>query len=155
MVFLGFKSAHAGGSEMKIVIEDVTEDFARELGTLAASHGFGIATDVPTWTPARAESLLRDLPDAAREIIRVAVEGNGWGDATLLRGDDGASLRGRTGSITQAIKRGVKTGRLPDGLPAPVIAQYDPNNPSFQRTTGFTMTEELLPAFRAALGRIR
>jgi hypothetical protein len=140
---------------MRLVIEDVSEEFVRELVTLAATHGLDIGNAGPEWTPARAESMVRDLPDAAREIIRLAVEGNGWCDAALLRGEDGASLRGRTGSITQAMKRGVKTGRLPDGLPTPVIAQYDPNNPSYQRTTGFTMPEELLPAFRAAFDQVQ
>lgn len=140
---------------MRLVIEDVSEGFMRELVALAASHGLDMASAGPEWTTGRAESLLRDLPDAAREIIRHAVDGNGWGAAELLRGADGASLRGRTGSITQAMKRGVKSGRIPDGLPAPVIAQYDPNNPSYQRTTGFTMPEELLPAFRAAFNQMQ
>lgn len=35
-----------------------------------------------------------------------------------------------------------------------MIAQYDPNNPSYQRTTGFTMPEELLPPFKAALDQL-
>lgn len=139
---------------MNIVIEGATEEFAREIVELAAGRGLGVAAVGPRWTPARAESLLRDLPTAALEIVRAAVDGDGWADAGELRGEDGASLRGRTGSITQAVKRGVKTGRFPDGLPAPVVAQYDPNNPSFQRTTGFTMPEELLSAFREAFGRL-
>ncbi len=32
--------------------------------------------------------------------------------------------------------------------------QYDPDNPSYQRTKGYTMPEELLPAFREAFARI-
>jgi hypothetical protein len=139
---------------MRIIIEDVPEDLGRELVELAASRGLRIAAPRLEWTPARAETLLRDLPDAALEIIQRTVEGGGWGDASLFRGNDDASLRGRTGPISKAIKRGVKTGRLPEGLPAPAIAQYDPNNPSYQRTTGFTMPEEVLPAFRAAFERL-
>jgi hypothetical protein len=139
---------------MKIVIEDAPEDLVRDLVSLAADRGLAVTATALGWTAARAESLLRDLPDATLEIIRVVVDGGGWGDATELRGEDGASLRGKTGSITQAIKRGVRTGRLPEGLTAPIIAQYDPNNPSFQRTTGFTMPEEILPAFREAFGRL-
>ncbi|NLU75522.1 hypothetical protein HCC61_23130 [Streptomyces sp. HNM0575] len=141
---------------MKIVIEDVSEAFARQLVELAATNGLVVAVEPESlqWTAGRAESLLRDIPDAALEIIRVTVDGNGWGDASNLRGEDGASLKGRTGAITKAIKRGVKTGRLPEGLPTPVIASYDPNNPSYQRTAGFTMPEELLPAFRDAFKRI-
>lgn len=139
---------------MKILIEDVTEELARQLVQIAASHGASVTATSPEWSPTRAEALLRDLPDAALEIIRITVEGKGWGDAALLRGADGASLRGRTGAITQAVKRGIRTGRFPEGLPAPVIAQYDPNNPSYQRTTGFVMPEEVLPPFAAAFERL-
>ncbi len=139
---------------MKIIIEDVTEELARELVQIAASHGASLTTSSPEWSPTRAEALLRDLPDTALEIIRITVQGKGWGDATQLRGDDGASLRGRTGAITKAINRGVRTGRFPEGLPAPVIAQYDPNNPSYQRTTGFVMPEEALSPFTEAVGRL-
>ncbi|MEV6048386.1 hypothetical protein [Streptomyces xanthochromogenes] len=141
---------------MKIVIEDVPQDFAVQLVQLAATHGLAVTvqSEPVQWTAGRAESLLRDIPDTALEIIRVTVVGNGWGDASKIRGDDGLSLKGRTGPITKAIKRGVKTGRLPEGLPTPVIATYDPNNPSYQRTAGFTMPEEFLPAFREAFERL-
>ncbi|WP_405672921.1 hypothetical protein [Streptomyces sp. NBC_01530] len=139
---------------MRIVIEDVPDDFARELIQLAADRGLNIAVAPAQWTAARAEALLRDLPDAALEIIRVTVDGKGWGDAERLRGADGSALTGRTGAITQAIKRGIKTGRLPDGLATPVIATYDPNASGYQRTSGFTMPEEMLPAFEAAFKRL-
>ena len=143
---------------MKIVIEDVPEDLARELVMLAASCGLG-TTAGPEWTPARAASLLRDLPDGARQIIRLTVEGNGWADASSLRGSigggEGASLRRQAGSISRAIKRGVRAGRLPEGLPVPLSAQYDPVSPSYQLITGFVMPEALLPAFRAGINQER
>jgi hypothetical protein len=142
---------------MKIVIEDVPEDLARELVMLAASCGLG-TTREPEWTPARAASLLRDLPEGARQIIRLTVEGNGWADARSVRGSigggEGTSLRRQAGSISRAIRRGVRAGRLPEGLPVPLTAQYDPVNPSYQRTTGFVMPEALLSAFRAAISQL-
>ena len=108
----------------------------------------------PEWTPARAASLLRDLSGGAREIIRRTVEGNGWADASSIRGGDATSLRRQSGSISRAIKRGVRAGRLPEGLPVPLSAQYDPVHPSYLRTTGFTMPEALLPVFRAAFEQL-
>ena len=36
----------------------------------------------------------------------------------------------------------------------PVIAQYDPEVQAWQRTTGYTMPEQHLEAFREALARI-
>ncbi|UGT58921.1 hypothetical protein [Nocardia asteroides] len=148
---------------MNIIIEGVTEDFALRILDLAAerglsicpagAHGVTVRPVAPGWTVGRAESFLRDLPSVALSIVRAAVDGNGWADSADIR-DDGASLRGRTGAISQAIKRGVKAGRLPEDLPAPISPQYDPDNPSYQRTKGYTMPEELLPAFREAFARI-
>jgi hypothetical protein len=139
---------------VRIVFEDVSEDFALTLTELLAAHGHTPVTVEHEWTPARAEALLRDLPERAVQIIRVTVDGDGWGPAGELRGTENASLRGRSGAIAQAVKRGIRAGRFPDGLPVPVSAQYDPNNQSYQRTAGYVMAEEHLPAFRAALARL-
>lgn len=135
---------------MKIVIEDVPEALARELLKLVTASGLAPAEE-PEWTPALAASLLRDLPAGAREIIRVTVKGHGWADASSIRGGEDTSLRRQAGSISRAIKRGVRAGRLPEGLPVPLSAQYDPVHPSYQRTTGFIMPAGLVPAFRTAL----
>jgi len=56
--------------------------------------------------------------------------------------------------VPEALARGVRAGRLPEGLPVPLNAQYGPINPSYHRTTGFTMPEALLPAFRAAVRQL-
>ena len=40
---------------------------------------------------------------------------------------------------------------VPEGF---ARAQYDPINPSYHRTTGFTMSEALLPVFRAAVRQL-
>jgi hypothetical protein len=134
-----------------IVFRGVTDELAIRLAELLASKDVVVDIESPLgWTTARAESLLRDLPAFSRRIIRTTVEGDGWGNAEVLRQDDG-SLRGRSTAIKRAVERGIKDGRFPEGLPVPVIAQYDPEVPGWQRTTGFTMPEQYLPAFREAL----
>jgi hypothetical protein len=138
---------------VRIVFEDVSDELAVQLTELLAAHGLQPVRAELTWTPARAEALLRDLPEVAGEIIRRTVAGNGWCPADELREQLG-SLRGRTGAISQALTRGVKAERLPDGLPVPVSAVYDPEVTSYQKTKGFAMPEEHLAAFRAAIGNL-
>ncbi|MFE1949942.1 hypothetical protein ACFW9D_05670 [Streptomyces sp. NPDC059524] len=141
---------------MRLIIEDVPEDLAREIAALIGKHGSAsAATFAPEWTVTRAEQLLRDIPSVAAKLIREAVAGNGWAAADKLRGPDGtASLRGRSGAITKAINRGAAAKRWPADMDAPVQAQYDPENPSYQRTTGYVMPEDLVPVFRAAIERV-
>jgi hypothetical protein len=137
-----------------IVFRGVPDELAMRLAELLASKNVVVDIERPLgWTTARAESLLRDLPAFSRHIVRTTVEGNGWGSAALLRENDG-SLRGRSTAIKRAVERGIKDGRFPEGLPVPVIAQYDPEVPGWQRTTGFTMPEQHLPAFREALEQL-
>lgn len=140
---------------MRIIIEDVPDDLARELLALIGRQGTTTVTVTPEWTPTRAEHLLRDLPAIAAQVIREAAAGNGWAPADKLRGPDGTdSLRGRTGAITKAITRGAKANRWPVGMETPVAAQYDPEIPSYQRTIGFIMPEHLLLPFQMAIHNI-
>ena len=109
----------------------------------------------PEWTVDDAEVLLRDLASGARGLLSAVVAGGGRIDADDLRGSDGGkSLRGLTGPITKAIERLVGAGRLPDGLSAPVWAEYDPTVRAWQRTKDFVMPSELVPTFKAAFDRI-
>ncbi|MFG3369643.1 hypothetical protein ACGF0K_32380 [Streptomyces sp. NPDC048156] len=141
---------------MRIIIEDVPEDLARDIAALIGGHQSEPPVSfTPEWTVTRAEQLLRDLPKVAAQLIREAAAGNGWAPAEKLRGPDGKeSLRGRSGAITKAINRGAASQRWPANMPAPVQAQYDPEVPAYQRTTGYVMTEDLVPVFRAAVERV-
>ncbi|WP_331756755.1 hypothetical protein [Streptomyces decoyicus] len=141
---------------MRIIIEDVPDDLAREIAALIGHHQDSPpVTFTPEWTVTRAVQLLRDLPAVASQLIREAVAGNGWAPAENLRGPDGkASLRGRSGAITKAVNRGAAAGKWPKEMPVPVQAQYDPENPAYQRTMGYEMPEDLVPVFRAAIDRI-
>lgn len=152
---------------MRITIDNIPDEIAHEIATglitlltqrtsvEVINHEAAVLSITPEWTPDRAAALLRDLPDSAAGIIRAAARNNGWSDASALRGPDGdASLRGQASAITKAINRGARRGTWPQGMPLPVAAQYDPNNPSYQRTTGYSMPEEIVPAFRTALDQI-
>ncbi|MFE7588821.1 hypothetical protein ACFU6K_05430 [Kitasatospora sp. NPDC057512] len=140
---------------MRLVLDGVSEDLARELFALLGRHGAAPVLQDAQWTVTRAAQLLRDLPATAVQIIRLAAEGEGWVASDHLRGPDGSeSLRGRSGAITKAVNRGAAKKRWPVGMPLPVEAQYDPENPSYQRTTGYVMNEDLVPVFKAALTRI-
>jgi hypothetical protein len=109
----------------------------------------------PEWTVDRAIALIRDIPMMADRIVRAAAAGNGWADASALRGPSGDdSLRGQTTAITKAIKRGARNGLWPESMPLPVSALYDPNNPSSQRTRGFVMPAELVPVFQEAIRQL-
>ncbi|MFE6895192.1 hypothetical protein [Streptomyces sp. NPDC057694] len=141
---------------MRIIIEDAPEDLALEIAALIGRHASHESVTLNAdWTVPRAEMLLRDLPTTAGRLIREAVLGDGWAAAERLRGADGSgSLRGRSGAITKAITRGTVAGRWPDGMPSPVQAQYDPDVPSYQRTVGYRMADDLVTVFRAAMDRI-
>ncbi|WP_329299191.1 hypothetical protein OG410_12515 [Streptomyces sp. NBC_00659] len=141
---------------MRIVLEEVPDELARELFALLGQADKLPVAFTPEWTVSRAAALLRDLPTAAIEIIRAAaMADDGWASAEVFRGPDGkASLRGRTGAITKAIQRGATRKDWPADMPVPVQAQYDPNIPAFQRTSGFRMHADCVPVFRAAIERI-
>ncbi|GGK15917.1 hypothetical protein GCM10010124_05670 [Pilimelia terevasa] len=139
---------------MRIVLEDVSDELGRELFQMLADRGVTAAQVTHEWTPGRAVSLLRDLPYRARLILREVVDRGGSCSAAVLRGEDGGTLRGQTGSITKAITRGVRAGWLPEGMPAPVVAQYDSAATSYQRTSGFVMDERHLDAFRSAFATL-
>lgn len=102
------------------------------------------------WTVAHASYLLEKLPDLTRDVLRAVVAGDGWCEAAQLRNDAGGTLRGSTGPITTLIAQAVDDGDLPDGLPAPIEPSYDPSISGYHRVLGFTMSQEVLPAFREA-----
>jgi hypothetical protein len=138
----------------EIVFRDVSEEALLAVAKVLAQHGADVEINASTgWTSARAESLLRDLPTFQQQIIKNAVHGDGWAPAEKLRDEDG-SLRGRSSAIKRAVERGVKDGRFPEGIPVPVIAQYDPEVQGWQRTAGYMLPEEHLTAFRTAVQRI-
>ena len=141
---------------MRIIIEDVPDDLAKEIAALIGSHQAELPLKfTPVWTAERAELLLRDLPGVAAQLIREAVRGGGWAPAEKFRGPDGKdSLRGRSGAITKAVTRGALAERWPKEMPTPVRAMYDPEVAGYRRTLGYQMDHDLLPAFEAAIERI-
>ncbi|MDQ0945976.1 hypothetical protein [Streptomyces sp. V1I1] len=139
---------------MRIIIEDPDEAFRDKLLALITAHSdtLTLVTDTE-WTEERAATLLRNLPARAARVIRAAVDGDGYVAAEELR-EEGKAMRGHTGPITQALKRGVRNGWWPEGMPRPIEAEYNADVAGYQRAVGFRMTEELLLAFREASARV-
>jgi hypothetical protein len=108
----------------------------------------------PEWDVDNAELLLRNLGPAARNLIISTAQAGGRLSASVLRGPENRTLKGLTGPIGKAIRRLVTAEKLPDHLPAPVEAEYDPANQAWQRTGAFVMPRPLVPVFKAAADRL-
>jgi hypothetical protein len=139
---------------MRYTIEGGSPEFEEKLLALFAEHRDELTlTPDTTWTPARAEHLLRDAAPRAAEILRAVITAGGRIEADQLR-EDGKTLRGHTSGITQAVNRGALQGRWPHGMPAPIEPIYDPENRSFQRAIAYEMVPAILAAFTEAAQRI-
>ncbi|WP_223190492.1 hypothetical protein [Streptomyces sp. TRM68416] len=141
---------------MKITIEGASEEFAREVLSLAAQQGANltIRTVETGWTAERAERYLRSLPAGARTFARlVVVDGDGRADADTLRAALG-KLNGPTVALSRAMPRGVREGWWPEGTPAPIEKVDDPDHPSWQKAEAYVMSRDLVPIFRSAFARL-
>ncbi|MET8944877.1 hypothetical protein ABZX30_15170 [Streptomyces sp. NPDC004542] len=140
---------------MRLTIEGASPEFERKLLALLIEHRHELTLTAGTeWTPDRAEHYLRSLPAAARVFARLVVEADGSKDADELREHFNGALRGPTIALSRAVPRGVRSGRWPEGTPAPIAPLYDPDNPSWQRAVRYEMAAEHLPAFREAFARL-
>lgn len=96
--------------------------------------------------------MLQDGSRHAASVLETVVTAGGYAADADLRAKIGDSLRGATtGPITKQVQKLQKAGKLPDGLTAPVSADYDLTITSRQRTRGLVMDDGLVPVFRAAL----
>ncbi|MFJ4879985.1 hypothetical protein ACIP93_32925 [Streptomyces sp. NPDC088745] len=140
---------------MKITIEGASEQFAEKLLALVAEHRAELTVTADTdWTAERAERYLRALTGGARHFARLVVAGGGRADANQLREEFDRGLRGPTVALSRAMPRGVREGWWPEGTPAPIRVEYDPENPSWQRAVAYTMDAANVPLFREALRRV-
>jgi hypothetical protein len=136
-----------------VIFRDVDAAVLQQLAVLMQPVQPEVLT--PQWTAELAEVLIRDLGTAARRLLRESALAGGRIDAAALRGREGdQTLKGLTGPITKAMVRLKKSGKLPEGLPTPVRAEYDPAVRAWQRTIAFYMPAELVPPFKAAFERI-
>jgi hypothetical protein len=121
---------------------------------LAAGGTMTVSNQRPVWTVDLAAALIQSLAEGPRRAIRTALHGNGWVPADVVRGSNG-SLKGRiTGPITKTMARLVRAGVLPEGLPQPLVAEYDPAVRGYQPTRGFRMSGELVDLFTAAFHQL-
>jgi hypothetical protein len=136
-----------------VIFRDVDSALLSQLAALMQPVQPEVLT--PNWSADLAEILVRDLGVAARKLLREVTAAGGRVEAAALRGPDGTgTLKGLTGPIKKAIRRLTSSGKLPEGLPTPVSAEYDPAARAWQRTIAFSMPTELVPVFQAAFDRI-
>ena len=136
-----------------VIFRDVDAAVLQQLAVLMQPVQPEVLT--PQWTTELAEVLIRDLGTAARRLLRESALAGGRIDAAVFRGREGdQSLKGLTGPITNAMARLIKSDKLPEGLPTPVHAEYDPAARAWQRTIAFSMPAELVPLFKAAFEHI-
>jgi hypothetical protein len=140
---------------MKFTIEGASKEFERKLLAILAEHRDELTIAVGTeWTIERAKRYLGDLTAAALRFAWLVVEADGEKDADELREAFNGDLRGPTITLSRAMPRGVRRGWWPEGTPAPIKPQYDPDNPSWQRAIRYAMDAEHLPVFREAFARL-
>ncbi|MFD4175138.1 hypothetical protein [Streptomyces anulatus] len=128
------------------------DEFARKLMQLLNEHGAVEKADVENgWTVELAKELIRELNHRAKTLLRAAADGEGWVSGGEFREEYGDSaLYGPTAAITKAVKRCIRNGKLPEDSTSPIKPSYDPDNPSWQKTGGYTMTKHDAKVFSDA-----
>jgi hypothetical protein len=132
--------------KITVTIDQPTGEFQDRLLTLLAEHVEHVELDA-TWTTERAESYYRSLPARARRIVKEAATRNGYVSADDLRDDENASLRGHSGALSRALRRGFMRGQWPENMQAPI----EPQGPGFGKVVGYKMPGDLVPAFSTAI----
>lgn len=131
-----------------VTIDQPTGDFQDKLLDLLAQHAGQIDVDA-TWTVERATRYCRELPARAQDIVRLAAINDGFVSDDELR-TNGGSLRGHSGALKTALKRGVREGWWPDGMKPPI----EPQGPGFGKVKGYLMPTELVDIFTTAIDTI-
>ncbi|WRZ96439.1 hypothetical protein OHB54_46685 (plasmid) [Streptomyces sp. NBC_01007] len=140
---------------MRITIEGASEEFERGLLALIAEHRHELTLAVGTeWDVERAVRYLASLPANALRFAHFVVEADGHKKAEELRAAFDGELRGPTIALSRALPRGVRMGWWPEGTAAPIAPLYDPEHPSWQKATAYTMTSQNTAIFRAAFEQL-
>ncbi|WP_411129998.1 hypothetical protein [Streptomyces sp. x-19] len=130
-----------------ITVENPTGEFQDKLLAFLKEHAAQVEVDT-TWTVERAQQYYRTLRPRAQDIVKGAVENDGFVSDDELR-TDGSSLRGHSGSLKRILERGVREGWWPDGMQAPIR----PQGPGFGKVKGYRMPEALVQTFCTAIER--
>jgi hypothetical protein len=141
---------------VRIVLEtnDNDEELNAALIEAARRPGTTVAVGDDTWTPERAEQFVRAVHPRGRTLLRAVAEGGGWVDGEAYRKKHGENaLMGPTGSITKAVKKGIKEGWLPEGTTLPLTSTYDGRS-SWSKTDGYRLPPHLAAIFCDAFARV-
>lgn len=132
--------------QITVTIDQPTGDFQDRLLALLAEHAASVQIDT-TWTIERAESYYRSLPARARRIVKEAAVRDGYVSADDLRDDKDSSLRGHSGALSRAMRRGAMRGQWPENMTPPIEAQ----GPGFGKVVGYRMPDDLVATFFTAI----
>ncbi|MFH8786971.1 hypothetical protein [Streptomyces roseoverticillatus] len=132
------------------------DEFGRRLMQLLGEHGAVLEHDEEEgWTINHAKELIHELNSHAKLLLRACADGEGWVSGGEFREQHGdRALYGPTAAITKAVKRCIRNGKLPEGFTSPINPTYNPDNPSWQKTGGYTMTKSDAKAFAEAFAEL-
>jgi hypothetical protein len=111
--------------------------------------------DVPRsgWTRAVVEEALEELPDLQAAVVQQAIRNGGQVSRAevyqLGAFPADRKLRGFTRPIVRVMAQLKDAGRLPQTAEVLLVAVYDEENPTYQRTQGFTIPLEVVALMRS------
>ena len=119
------------------------------------------APPIRGWSTRAAAELIRRLRAKKRPVqataIATAAHSGGYIDRdtvyTIGRYPKTRALTGFTKPIAGTMREMVSEGLLPADAGAPILPEYDPTNPSYQRARGFRMPADVATVFAHAVPR--
>ncbi|WP_432185399.1 hypothetical protein [Streptomyces tendae] len=134
-----------------LTVDEPTPEFQTKLLALISDHTQDVEVVADTtWTEERATQYYRMLPARAQRIVKEAVQRGGMVPADVLRDKPDDSLRGHSAPLSRILQRGKMLQRWPMAMEQPVTGV----GPGFGKVEGYEISEDLIPAFEAAIRNI-
>ncbi|MEU8541942.1 hypothetical protein AB0C52_18460 [Streptomyces sp. NPDC048717] len=141
------------GDVYTLHITGAPPEWFERMHALAAQLPAGALTAGDTLTVDSAVHLLDRVTPDARELLRLAVRGNGralGADFRAQCGEEG--LNGATTSLSCHVKALMKQGKWPESVPR-VLTSTKAGKEGWRKTHAFHMPSALVPVFRVAFHR--
>ncbi|MFJ7159215.1 hypothetical protein ACIQUQ_30310 [Streptomyces sp. NPDC101118] len=144
--------------ELNLNIRGATPEWFAELASLLADPRARTALRHPAPDPDLVHSavrLLQGVKTNGRDLLRLALEGNGRADGPTYRERHGeGSLNGATTTLTRTIKAGIREQWWPADLPR-LLLPTGPEKEGWSKTAAYHLTDpdRLLPVLREAFAQ--